>query len=753
MAHHVGHEPRRAHQRARRPASGSERFHADPLVRAAELLLHERIPRRLVLQEPQGARRRRGAARAGDRAARRPRARRRPTRPQPHVALLGHLPYTDHGEPLRRRVQPLRGRSPSPAGAPTATRDDTGQFCYVKDLATRPRLVRGAPAGVRAGRLVPRLPRDRPRHLPPRRRRRSRPAPRSPSCPTTAAEVRRVTRDQQRRRRRARSSSRATARSCSRRPTPTARTPRSATCSSRPSGTTGVRAITATRRPRSATEQPLWCVHVVDDGPGARRRRSPARPTARASSAAGARPATRRRSTADGPLSGTHRRGARSDLRAPHARAARARAVGVGRVHHARRPHAASAPSSWPTATTIRTPRSARSTSRGPRAQVELRELASRPATPRCSRSWPAISSTPSPRSAPRRPSSGGNRGSQPLLWAAGVSGDWPILLATIDSAEGLPTLRQLLAAHRYWRRRGMMVDLVVLDTHRAELPAGPGRPDHRRGLRRRPTAGALDRPGGVFVRRRDLLGADELLMLRATARVHIAVRRPLARPDPRAAADADRGAVDERARRRPAPRATPERRARTRLARDRARCDRDRLPARPTLLAGARRDRAGRASARTRPRPGARADAAAAALDNGLGGLDRRRRLRDPVCGDDAAAGAVGQRRSPTRTAGSSSPSGAAVHLGGEQLLLPAHAVAQRSGQRPGERGALPARRGQRRARGARRRRRSARPAPYTVRHGAGAIHLRARARRHRDELTLGMAADDRGEALAARG
>ena len=41
-----------------------------------------------------------------------------------------------HGEPLRRRVQPLRGRWRSPAGAPTGRRDDTGQFCYVKDLSS-----------------------------------------------------------------------------------------------------------------------------------------------------------------------------------------------------------------------------------------------------------------------------------------------------------------------------------------------------------------------------------------------------------------------------------------------------------------------------------------------------------------------------------------------------------------------------------------------------------------------------------------
>jgi cyclic beta-1,2-glucan synthetase len=113
------------------------------------------------------------------------------------------------------------------------------------------------------------------------------------------------------------------------------------------------------------------------------------------------------------------------------------------------------------------------------------------------------------------------NRGSQPLLWGNGVSGDWPILLATIESDDGLPTLRQLLSAHRYWRRRGMVVDLVVLNTHPTT---------YFQDLADRITAAvyaigdttSIDKPGGVFVRRRDLLSAEELLMLRATARVHI---------------------------------------------------------------------------------------------------------------------------------------------------------------------------------------------------------------------------------------
>ncbi|MGH7483766.1 MAG: glucoamylase family protein, partial [Longimicrobiales bacterium] len=69
------------------------RFHADPLVRSAELLLHERIPRRLILQKPQHTR--------ADEALPEPeleqpavREFETPDTPRPHVALLGRSPYT-----------------------------------------------------------------------------------------------------------------------------------------------------------------------------------------------------------------------------------------------------------------------------------------------------------------------------------------------------------------------------------------------------------------------------------------------------------------------------------------------------------------------------------------------------------------------------------------------------------------------------------------------------------------------------------
>ncbi|MBL0178367.1 MAG: hypothetical protein IPP98_04465 [Gemmatimonadetes bacterium] len=113
------------------------------------------------------------------------------------------------------------------------------------------------------------------------------------------------------------------------------------------------------------------------------------------------------------------------------------------------------------------------------------------------------------------------SRGSQPLLWAHGISGDWPILLAIIDGDEGMSTLRELLAAHHYWRRRGMMVDLVVLNAQ-ASTYLQAVNDSITAMMFSLGEATVLDRPGGVFLRRADQLGADDLLMLRTTARVLI---------------------------------------------------------------------------------------------------------------------------------------------------------------------------------------------------------------------------------------
>jgi len=500
------------------------RFHSDPVVRSAELLLHERIPRSLVLQEPQAARPDEALPEA---EIERPAVREFdvPDTPAPHVALLGHLSYTimvSHcggGYSRYERLAVSRWRS-------DGCRDATGQFCYVKDLASgRTWSAAHQPVCAPADWYHAYLATDRVTFH--RADGDIETRTEIAVVPEDSAEVRRVT------------------------VTNNGEEPREIELTSygeivlappdadraHPAfGNLFVEtewhewcsAITATRRPRSAEEQTLWCVHVVDTGKE--------RVGAVSFETDRARFVGRGRSTrdpaaleADGPLSGAA--GAvldpvfalRARVRLERGQSAsvafttlvaptRDRAFELADRYHD--PHAAqrALDLAWTS------------------SQVELRELSLTPADAAVFQElaghlFYGSQALRAPQAELRR-----NRGSQPLLWGIGVSGDWPIVLATIDSADGLPTLRQLLAAHRYWRRRGMTVDIVILNAHPSSYIQDLG--DRiTAAVYASGDSGAVDRPGGVFMRRTDLLGAPELLMLRATARVHIPCDgRPLGR-------------------------------------------------------------------------------------------------------------------------------------------------------------------------------------------------------------------------------
>ncbi|MFL5561875.1 MAG: GH36-type glycosyl hydrolase domain-containing protein, partial [Gemmatimonadaceae bacterium] len=514
MAHHIG-MGLIALANALRDGLWQRRFHADPLVRAAELLLHERIPRRLVLQEPQEAR--------PDEALPDPELERPAVRqidaadtPQPHIALLGHLPYTimvsscGAGYSRYGDLAITRWRA-------DGTRDNTGQFCYVRD-ATSDRVWSAAyqPTCTEAEWYRALLATDRVTYH--RADNGIETRTEIAVVPDDSAEVRRVT---------------VTNNSTETReieltsygeivltsPDADRAHPAFANLFVETEWHEWCTAITATRRPRSANEKSLWCVHVADAGKD--------RVGATTCETDRAKFIGRGRTTRDpvaldgeGPLSMTT--GAVLDpifsLRtrvsvAPGRSASvafttivadsRERAFQLAdRYHH---PHAAQRALDLAWTST----------------QVELRELGMTPTDAAVFQELAGHLFYPN--SALRAPMAEliENRGSQPLLWSVGLSGDWPILLARIDSMDGMPTLRQLLVAHHYWRRRGMMVDLVVLNAHA---------PTYLQDLNDRITAaifassdaGMVDRPGGVFVRRAEILGDDALRMLRATARVHI---------------------------------------------------------------------------------------------------------------------------------------------------------------------------------------------------------------------------------------
>jgi cyclic beta-1,2-glucan synthetase len=111
------------------------------------------------------------------------------------------------------------------------------------------------------------------------------------------------------------------------------------------------------------------------------------------------------------------------------------------------------------------------------------------------------------------------NRRGQNGLWSYGISGDAPILLLRISDGLKIEIARQLVQAHSYWRMKGLTVDLVILNedvsVYRQSL--------HDQiislissGIE----AQMLDKPGGIFVRRLEQIPNEDRALLHAVARI-----------------------------------------------------------------------------------------------------------------------------------------------------------------------------------------------------------------------------------------
>jgi cyclic beta-1,2-glucan synthetase len=85
-------------------------------------------------------------------------------------------------------------------------------------------------------------------------------------------------------------------------------------------------------------------------------------------------------------------------------------------------------------------------------AQAELRDLGIAPADAALYQDLAGHLMFPHPGFRPAQSAVEENKLGQQELWSLGISGDWPILLATIESPVGMPSIRQLLRTHHYWR-------------------------------------------------------------------------------------------------------------------------------------------------------------------------------------------------------------------------------------------------------------------------------------------------------------
>jgi cellobiose phosphorylase len=514
MAHHLGMSLASLTNMLTR-MGWQRRFHRDPMVRAAELLLFERIPRRFVWQEAQQPQVE-GVRTVGE--TERPAVREfdSPDTPQPRIALLGNAPYAI--------MITAAGSGYSRAGGLAVTRwrndatcDHYGQFCYIRELGSgRTWTVGHQPLGEPADSYSAVFALDRVMFH--RQDGDLETTTEIAVVPDDGAEVRRVI---------------VTNRSndpCEIELTSYAEVvigsieadrahPAFSNLFVQTEWLPEHAAILASRRPRSATEKTVWGAHVIAVEP--RLRGGVSCETDRARFLGRGR-GTRAPVALDttGPLSNTT--GAVLDpvfclrVRIPIPAGGSARVAFTTLMADSREralelvdrydePYAAqrALDLSWT------------------RTQVELRDLGISPADAALYQELAGHLLYGHPALRPSPASTVSTKPSLPALWAMGLSGDWPILLAMIEAPEGLPTVRQLLDAHQYLRLKGMTFDLVLVNTRPASYLQELNDAITTT-VMASPEAGLVDRAGGVHVRRRDVISEEDWAVLRSVARVHV---------------------------------------------------------------------------------------------------------------------------------------------------------------------------------------------------------------------------------------
>ncbi len=111
------------------------------------------------------------------------------------------------------------------------------------------------------------------------------------------------------------------------------------------------------------------------------------------------------------------------------------------------------------------------------------------------------------------------NTKGQPGLWAYGISGDLPILLVRVSDVVELPLVLEVLRAHTYWRNQQVSIDMVILNLHDSSYSQELQGQLHRL-IERANSSSWLNRRGGVFVVNADQMKQADRTLIESVARV-----------------------------------------------------------------------------------------------------------------------------------------------------------------------------------------------------------------------------------------
>ncbi|HOZ77294.1 MAG TPA: glucoamylase family protein [Ferruginibacter sp.] len=113
------------------------------------------------------------------------------------------------------------------------------------------------------------------------------------------------------------------------------------------------------------------------------------------------------------------------------------------------------------------------------------------------------------------------NYSSQSGLWGYSISGDLPIVLVMIEDSENIDLVKHMVQAHAYWRLKGLIVDLVIInDDHGG----------YRQALQNEIMSFIIpgisndikDKPGGIFIRSADQVSNEDRILFQTVAVVVI---------------------------------------------------------------------------------------------------------------------------------------------------------------------------------------------------------------------------------------
>lgn len=109
----------------------------------------------------------------------------------------------------------------------------------------------------------------------------------------------------------------------------------------------------------------------------------------------------------------------------------------------------------------------------------------------------------------------------QSSLWGYGISGDFPIVLVIVKNEKDIDKVKQLLKAHEYWSAKGLNVDLVILNSQESSYMQNTM--DLLKDLVYSSYARVkMNKQGGIFLQSIYTMSSEVIKLLKACARLVI---------------------------------------------------------------------------------------------------------------------------------------------------------------------------------------------------------------------------------------